>query len=223
MNHSIVPHLIRKDLQMTWPFTALAALAGCAALALFYFGSNAIGIAGIVAYFIVLVMLGILPMTFIINERKKQTLAFLMSLPVTAGQYGLSKLASSLGIFVVPWLLLVGLALTLIVSRGDIPNGLIPLAFVLMLLPVVGFVLMLSVALVSESETRSVVTMAAVNISYSFVWVGISTTPGLTRDAGNPAPVWNQTILSAIAAEVAVIVAILALTLIMQSRKRDFV
>lgn len=208
---------------MTWPLAALAAVAGCGALALFYFGSDVIAISGIVAYFIVLVMLGILPMTFIINERKKQTLAFLMSLPVTAGQYGLSKLASSLGMFVVPWLLLVGLALTLIVSRGDIPNGLIPLAFVLMLLPVVGFLLMMSVALVSESETRSVVTMAAVNISYSFVWIGISTTPGLTRDAGSPAPVWNQTILLALGTQAVVIVAILALTLFLQSRKRDFV
>ena len=223
MNRSLVPILIRKDLQMTWPYPVIATLVGCGALSLFYFGSSAIAISGIVAYFIVLVLLGILPMTLIVNERKKQTLAFVMSLPVTAAQYGFAKLAAALGMFVVPWLMLVGLALTLIVSRADIPNGLIPLGVVLMLLPLVGFLLMTSVAVVSESEAVSVATMGAMNVSYSFVWVAITATPGLTRDAGGSVAVWNETILFVLGLELAAIALVLGLTLYLQSRKRNFV
>lgn len=223
MNRSVVTNLIRKDLQMTWPLLAAALVVGAGALVLWQLGSQALAIAGTVAFFIVLIMLGILPMTLIVNERKKQTLAFVMSLPVTAAQYAIATLTSALGMFLVPWIMLVAVALALIVSRGDVPNGIIPLALVLMLLPLIGFLIMVSVAIVSESETRSVFTMGAVNVSYSFVWVAISTTPGLTRDLASAAPVWNGTVLSVLGGEVAVIAAVLASALYLQSRKRDFV
>lgn len=223
MNHSLIPRLIWKDIEMTWPFPVVATVAGCGALALFYFGSNALALAGIVAFFVVLVILGTMPMQLIVNERKKQTLAFVMSLPVSAGQYGTAKLASSLGMFVVPWLMLIGIAFSLVVGRSDTPNGIIPLALVLVLLPLIGFLLTTSVAIVSESETRSIITMAAVNISYSFVWLVVTAFPGMTRDAANAVPVWNETILSVLAGEVGLVAIVLALTLYLQSRKRDFV
>jgi ABC-type transport system involved in multi-copper enzyme maturation permease subunit len=208
---------------MTWPLATLALATGIGALALWLLGPEAIAIAGIVAFFIVLVMLGILPMTTIVNERKKKTLAFIMSLPVTAAQYGFSKLASALLLFVVPWMLLVGLALTLIVNRSDVPNGLVPIAVVLMLDPLVGFLTMTAVAIVSESEAVSMITMGAINISYSFVWVAITAAPGLTRDLGSPVPVWNETIRTVIGVEVGVLLVVFAVTLFLQSRKRDFV
>jgi hypothetical protein len=60
-------------------------------------------------------------------------------------------------------------------------------------------------------------------VSYSFVWIAITMTPGLTRDIGSAVPVWNETVLTVLGGELAVIVAIVALTLFLQSRKRDFV
>ena len=223
MNGSMLAVLIRKDLRMSWHFLATAVIAGFGALTLWQVGSDAFAIAGMIAFFVVLIMLGILPMGMIVNERKKQTLAFVMSLPITAAQYAIAKLTTALGMFLVPWLLLVGIALTLIVSRADVSNGIIPLALILMLLPLIGFLITTSVAIVSESETRSVFAMATVNVSYSFVWVAITMTPGLTRDLGGAAPVWNETVMSVFGAEIAAIVVILALTLYLQSRKRDFV
>jgi ABC-2 type transport system permease protein len=223
MSRSMLPVMIRKDLRMSWHFLAAALIGGFGALMLWRLGSDAFAIAGMIAFFVVLIMLGILPMSMIVNERKKQTLAFVMSLPITAAQYAVAKLTTVLGMFLVPWLLLVGIALTLISSRADVPNGVIPLALILMLLPFIGFLITTSVAIVSESETRSVYAMAAVNVSYSFVWVAITMTPGLTRDAGGPVPVWNETVVSVLGAELAAIVLILTSTLYLQSRKRDFV
>jgi ABC-type transport system involved in multi-copper enzyme maturation permease subunit len=223
MNRSVVSALIRKDLRMSWQFLAAALVAGAGALALWQLASQTLAIAATVGFFIVLIMLGILPMMMIVNERKKQTLAFIMSLPVTAAQYAIAKLTTALGMFLIPWLVLVAVALSLIVSRGDVPNGIIPLALILMLIPLVGFLIQTSVAIVSESETRSLFTMGVINISYSFVWVGISTTPGLTRDLGSSSPVWSATVLSVLGAEAGLIAVVLAVALYLQSRKRDFV
>jgi hypothetical protein len=220
---SLIPHLIRKDLEMTWVFPVLAVTTGCGALTLFWFGSQPVAISGIVAFFIVLVMLGVTPNVLIMNERKKQTLAFVMSLPVSGSQYALAKLAAALGMFFVPWLLLVGLALLLIVSTSEMPNGVIPLFFALALLPLIGFLVTTSVAIVAESDTWSNVTMGTVNISYSFVWISVMAIPGLLADVGSPVPVWNETILTALGIELGVIVTIFGLTLYLQSRKRDFI
>lgn len=75
MNRSVVSALILKDLRMSWQFLAAALVAGAGALALWQLASQALAIAATVGFFIVLIMLGILPMMMIVNERKKQTLA----------------------------------------------------------------------------------------------------------------------------------------------------
>lgn len=223
MNRSLVPTLIRKDLQLTWPFLAVSLGAGAGALALWQLGSQALAIAATVGFFIVLILLGIVPMMMIVNERKKQTLAFIMSLPITATQYAVAKLVTALSMFLLPWLMLIGTALTLIVSRDDVPNGILPLALTLMIIPLIGFLIQTSVAIVSESETRSVFAMGAVNVSYSFVWIAITVTPGLTRDLTSAVPVWNETVLSVLGAEILVVIVVLASALYLQSRKRDFI
>ncbi len=223
MNRSLTFRLILKDLRMAWPFPAFAIVTGCGAAGLYYFANGPLAVAGIVAFFVVLILLGTIAQPLIINERKKQTLAFVMSLPVSARQYGVAKLTAALGMYLVPWLMLGALGLAVIVSRSDVPNGVIPLAVLLMPLPLIGFLSTMSVAIVSESETRAIVTMAAVNVSYSFVWVGIMMSPGLTRDVQSPVPIWNEAVLSVLGVEAALIVAIVAATLYLQARKRDFV
>ena len=59
-------------------------------------------------FFIALIMVGsYAAVGGIVNERKKQNLAFVMSLPISSIQYTTSKLVSSTGMFLVPWLTLV--------------------------------------------------------------------------------------------------------------------
>ena len=43
----------------------------------------------------------------VVNEKKDQTLTFMMSLPVTAQDYAWAKLGANLVLYLVPWLLLV--------------------------------------------------------------------------------------------------------------------
>ena len=80
-------------------------------------------------------------------------MAFIMSLPVSAIEYTIAKMISTIGIFLVFWLTLVGVAATMILTREEIPDGLIPLMLVLSSLILLGFVLICSVGMVKENES----------------------------------------------------------------------
>ncbi|HET9217237.1 MAG TPA: hypothetical protein VFR18_09680, partial [Terriglobia bacterium] len=158
----------------------------------------------------------------IVGERKGHNLAFLMSLPISATQYTTAKLLAALGMFLIPWLTLVAGALWLILGSRDLPDGLIPVTLVLVTLPLVGFCVMTCVALVSESEGWAVASTVAVNVSYSFCWTVVASNTALRSGFQSATPVWNTTVLTALGSEFAVIAGLLAITLYLQSRKKDF-
>jgi ABC-2 type transport system permease protein len=171
-----------------------------------------------------LMVLGcMLPGANVVNERKKQNLAFLMSLPVSAAQYAKAKLISTIGIFVVPWVTLIVAALTFILSRRDIPNGIISVAFILFVLVFVAFSVIAGAALVSESEGLMIAATILCNSSYGIGWYFIARLPAIHDGFSSRVPIWNSTVLSILGGEVAAIVLILGLTFFLQSRKRSFV
>lgn len=225
MNNSVVGHVIRKDLQFNLPLLVSSMIGGLIALAIIQIGGLTAFVIGGAFFFISMMLLGsLLPQTVIVNERKKQTLPFLMSLPISAVQYGTAKLISTLGMFLIPWLGLVGAALWFIEVRHTLPGGSIPYTLILSILPLIGFCIIEAAALVTERETGSIVATATVNSSYWLVWYLLSTRfPGLNRDWMSRTAVWNSTVFEILAVEGALVVLILGVTLYIQSRKRDFV
>jgi ABC-2 type transport system permease protein len=225
MTASVVGRLIRKDWWLNSPMIILSIVGGVIALVVLQLGGTTPFVLGSVFFFMSLIFCAtLMPGSNIVNERKKQTLPFLMSLPISSVQYGTAKLASTLGMFLVPWLTLIVAALWFITVRHALPNGAIPMALILAGAPFVGFCISTGVALVGESEVWSNVVTAAVNSSYWFFWYIIATHfPTLTRDWTAHAAIWSPTVLNILAGEFAVIVLILGLTLYLQSRKRDFV
>jgi hypothetical protein len=224
MKRSVVGHLILKDWWLNSPMIILSIVGGGIALMILQLGGTTPFVLGSAFFFISLIFCAsLLPGSNIVNERKKQTLAFLMSLPISSVQYGTAKFVSTLGLFLVPWLTLVGAAWWLITVRHAVPNGAIPMALIIALLPFVGFCISTGAALVSESEGLSIAATAAVNSSYWLVWYILSTRfPGLARDWTARAAIWSPTVLNILAGECALIVLILGLTLYLQSRKRNF-
>ena len=164
-----------------------------------------------------------LPLTSITNERKKQNLAFLMSLPISSIQYTTSKLISTVGMFLVPWLTLGAAAVLLIEARGVVPHGVIPLGLILVLMPFVGLCLITCAALVGESEGWGIAANVFCSSSYGLAWYCKSRIPALMANANGPVPVWNSTVMTVLSVEFGLIVLILGLTFYLQSRKRDFV
>ncbi len=103
MKGSVMRHLILKDWQLHRPQILFSIAGGAVSLVIVQLGGVTPIVLGSVFFFISLMFCAsLLPMSNIVNERKKQTLPFLMSLPISALQYAISKMASTLGLRVEP-------------------------------------------------------------------------------------------------------------------------
>jgi ABC-type Na+ efflux pump permease subunit len=213
-----------KDWQLHRAHISLSMVAGVIALAILRSGNDTAFMIGAVWYFVVLfVLASMLPISNVINERKKQTVVFLMSLPLSALQYGMAKMVSTVGIFLISWVAMVAAGTALVLSRHDIPKGIVPLMLALFILPLIGFCMTAGAALISESEGWTIAVTIAGNSSYWLVWYFIMRIPAITGTLKSPVPVWNGPIMNILGVEAAAILLILGLTCYLQSRKREFV
>jgi ABC-2 type transport system permease protein len=222
MNRSLVMQLIRKDLYLSRATLVLGGLAGVLAVAILYLRNEVAGFVGLSSAIIVLVLVSIfMPMNTMVNERKKQNVAFVMSLPISPMEYTLAKITANLSGFLVVWVAVV--AAVIGTFAGTPFAGVIPLALIIALLPFVAFSIMLGVAIVVDSEFWSIVTMSVFNISYTFTWYFLMRIPGIRENLPSPVPVWSDAVQWLIASEIAVIVLAFGLTIYFQSKKRSFV
>jgi ABC-2 type transport system permease protein len=219
---SIVPQLIWKDLRLNRFQIAITVAAGVLALAVLQQGGEVPFVLGTTWFFIsIIVLASMLPISVIVNERKKQTLAFLMSLPLSATQYTAAKALSALLMFLVPWLILVICAAVVVTIRNV--AGLIPPLLILGLMPVVGFSVILATALVTESEQWALAATIGCNSSYGIAWYLISRMPSLAIHWNGRVAVWDPPVLHVLSAELGVIALAVVITFFLQSRKRDFI
>jgi ABC-2 type transport system permease protein len=223
MTGSVVRHLVLKDWRLNRMQITLSMAGGAVALALVHIKQEVPVVLGAVWFFLALILLGcFLPSTSVVNERKRQNLAFLMSLPISPMQYTWAKVASSFGMFLVPWVALVAAAVSLVATIG-IPRGFIPMLLVLAGLTLIGFSVIVGSAIVGESEGWYQVAVVVCNSSYGIGWYLIARIPQVSHDMGGPVAVWSPLMLALLAGELAGIVLVLGLTFFLQSRKRDFI
>ena len=95
MSSQVMQTLILKDWRLHRTHIVMSFAAGVIALALLQVKGETAFLVGSVWFFVSLIVLGsMVPVSNVVNERKKQNLAFLMSLPISALQYAISKMAS---------------------------------------------------------------------------------------------------------------------------------
>lgn len=223
VNRSVVRQLILKDWQLHLPLILLTLGVCVLALATLLTRRQTPVVLGISGFFIALVILGcLLAASNVLNERKKQTLAFVMSLPVSATEYATAKLLSTLGMFVWAWLTTGIAAMWLILGKHLLPHGAIPMAIILLMFPMVGFCLVLGMTLAGETEGWNMAANVICNPSYGIIWYLITQCPSLTRNLGGNVAEWNSSVLIFLASELALIVLSLGVTYFVQSRKQDF-
>jgi ABC-2 type transport system permease protein len=187
MNSSVIRTLILKDWQLQRMQIVFTLAASGAALALLQVRSEEAFLIGTVWLFVSLIVLGsMLPVANVINERKKQTLVFIMSIPVSAVQYAVSKLVSTVGLFLIPWGTSVAAGMILVLSRRDIPHGIIPFVLILFGLPFVGFCVIAGTALNSESEGWTIAATIACNSSYGLIYYFIVRNPAINGNFKSP-------------------------------------
>src|SRR5262249_15633460 len=141
----------------------------------------------------------------ILNERKKQSLPFVMSLPVSSVEYTTSKLLSTVGIYLIAWLPLVLATLWLIAGAGILRSRVIPVALIVLTFPLIGFCIITAMTLVGETEGWNLVANIVCNSSYGLVWYFITRTPSLMHDLTSKVPVWNRATVTFLISEFALI------------------
>jgi ABC-type transport system involved in multi-copper enzyme maturation permease subunit len=223
MNTSRVKRLIQKDWYFNrWAIAAYVAVGLLSLLALGA-GSEAAFYIGSILLITVVISIGIhLVMLTVIHERTEQTLAFVMSLPVSAKEYTTAKILANMLIFSLAWAVLVIGTVAVIAGRGTIPDGLIPFAVVILGYLFTSYCLTLSVAIVTESQGWTIGAMVLGNLLLQGVMYGVSHTPGAAQDFAANAIVWRQPIAGLLGIELAAILLLLGLTFYLQSRKTSF-
>lgn len=224
MNYVMVKRLIQKEWYFSWIVFALLVIAGVAALIA---GAVARMLDSSFANFLALIMFYAVfnfmfwtPIATIGTERSEQTLAFIVSLPITIKEYTAAKMISSLMIFSGGWLLLTGGAVGINLLDDGIPDAYIPLMLVVLVQAFVLFCLFMAVNLVTESGGWAMMVGVVGNVVFwlSFGLIGVSPNTGTIQD---PSATWAA-VSWMLPAQLIAIPVILGLTFFFQSRKTDF-
>ena len=103
------------------------------------------------------------------------------------------------------------------------PRGTLPFFCIILVTIFVGYVIMLCVALITETQGPSIFASVIVNLGAQlFVWVVADLYP-IRSVLGGSAVIWNSTSVAIILAEIALIIVLITATVCVQTRKDDFV
>jgi len=171
----------------------------------------------IVAFGVVLAMLGIA------NERKERALQFVLSLPLSPGDYVRVKLFGLFLCYLVPWVILSAGAVVLLLVRPNLPDGLLPFAVLLSGFMLANFSVVLCGALHTASEGVMTIVIIVTNMNVTLFIFMVGGVPSLHDHLRAAAPVWNSTFWTVLAVELATLLVTLALPYFVAARRRDFI
>ena len=223
-DRSIIRQLIAKDWRIVkWPMLGymLVAMTSLWLMSIENFGAY---LTGGVVFMTMVIVIGIhFVFVTVVNEHKLNTLPFMLSLPITNAQHTRAKLTSCIAGFAGLWLLLFAGISVLLLSENHVPAGLFPFATIVMLEIFVTFVLILSVAIITGTELWTIIVMVVCNTGISLFMNFLGRFPGIAEHVQGPVAVWNATAFNFIVIEVVLIAVLVAITLFVQSRKRDLI
>ncbi|MEM7355316.1 MAG: hypothetical protein AAF657_31180 [Acidobacteriota bacterium] len=214
--------LIRKDLDLQRRLTIASLVVGVVALALLSGGSGVLFYLGCVLLITVLVGHGAtLAILTVVEERQQQTLPFIMSLPVTASQVAAAKIVANGLLFGVVWWMLLGGALAIIRGRGDLPDGLLVYAIIVLTEVALSTCLILMVAMATRSLPWTIGTMVCGNLVFNGFVFYLFRTSTFAAAAESSAVVWPAPAVTVLLAELVGIVLLLAAAYLLAIRRKD--
>jgi len=179
---------------------------------------------GMLMWLTTIVAFGVaLAMFAIANERKERTLQFVLSLPLSHGDYVRIKVVGLLLCFLVPWFILSAGAVTLIAVMPNLPDGLMPFAVLLGGFFLANYSLVLCSALHTASEGVMTLVIITTNMGITLFIFMVGALPSLNDHLFAPAPVWNSTFWTVLGVEAVTLVITLSLPYFVAARRRDFI
>jgi ABC-2 type transport system permease protein len=157
----------------------------------------------------------------IINERKEQTLPFIMSLPITPTDYAVAKLIANTTLFLIPWLIILFSTIAIFYFTS-IPNGLIPFSTILCAYILLSYFITWAVGMSFESEGIIIFVMVFLNCWIGPIFYILGNTPSMAQYYFQPDAVWNSTSIGILLAEIFLIILVLSTAFFLQTRKKTF-
>jgi ABC-2 type transport system permease protein len=215
--------LIAKDFYLHRWLIVASTVAGLAGLLIAAEGKVRFNI-GMLIWLTTIVAFGVvLAMLAIASERKELALQFVLSLPLSHGDYVRIKLVGLLLCFLVPWFILSIGAVTLVAVRPNLPDGLLPFAVLLCGFFLANFSVVLCGALHTASEGLMNVVIIATNMAVTLFIFMVGALPSLNDHLHAPAPEWNSTFWTVLGVEFAILLVTLSLPYFVAARRRDFI
>lgn len=219
----VVRKLIFKELYVYRWMALIGAVSAIAAAVACSFGEIAFNV-GSLTWITVVIAWGVMLAIYgVMQERKEQTLQFVMSLPLSVREYVFAKLAGLLLTYLIPWLAAAGSAVVLVLAAPQIPDGLLPYVVLLSFFMLANFSVVLCGALHARSEALVSAAIIVTNMAVSLFMFIVGALPGIKNHLEGPVPVWNQTFFNVLLVELIVLVIAVTLPLATVARRRDFI
>jgi ABC-2 type transport system permease protein len=214
--------LIIKELHVYRWLIAGAAAASIASLLICALGKTGFSI-GSLAWLTTIIAFGVMLALYgIMNERKEQSLPFVLSLPLSIADYVRAKMLGLALCFLVVWVIASGGALLLIFNVDSIPDGLAAYSVLLSVFMLANFSVVLCGTLHAQSEAMTSAIIVVTNMGVSIFMFTIGPLPGIQQHMWQAAPVWNSTFRTVLACELAVLAIAFAIPFLVAARRRDF-
>ncbi len=225
MNYSLNIPLIKKLVQKDWYLSRklIAVYVGGSIFALSFIslGEWQFVMGATLLMSMVIGMANHLVTTTIINERKEQTLPFIMSLPISPTDYAVAKLIASKSLFFIPWLAILTMTIG-VFTFSAIPDGLIPLSTILCGYLLLSYCLVWSVGMIVETEGIVILVMVILNCLIGPLIYILGSFKDISSHFQSATQVWNKASISVLLLELFLIVAALAIAFYVQARKKTF-
>lgn len=221
-SYAIVRHLILKDWYLNrWMIFGSIPL-GLAALAIVLTGKQVAFMLCIIILCMIVVGVGAqLAIVSTVNERKEQTLAFVMSLPVSWREYTAAKILANLIIFLIPWLVLTAGTLSVLSLPGAL-HGLIPYTAIMAVEMLLTTCLIVVAGIITESQAWTTVGIFCSSLGINVLGYVFAHLRGIRTYMWSYQVHWSPTALIVLLAELLMVPLLLGLTFFIQSRKTDF-
>lgn len=222
LNQPLIRLLVVKDWQLFQKQLAAHVLAGIVALALlglarpwaFYLGS--------LLLIIVLVAGSCMSISnSLLVERKEQTLAFVMSLPVSPLDFTLAKMAGNLLTFGVPYLVLL-LGTLVVILTTPLPDGLVVFTVLLFGHILLAYSVSLMVAMQVESEGWNIFAMIGSNLLVNPLIMLLGQIDAISTPARTEDIVWSLPAVGILSAQLVLSLVTLGFTAWWHGRKAAF-
>lgn len=219
----ITRKLVAKELYVNRWFIGGGSVAAALAVAIAGLGGEGAFNVGALTWLTTVIAFGVMLGIYgVVNERKEQSLQFVLSLPISIADYVRAKLFGLLLAFLVLWLVATASAIALVLLAPKVPDGLLPYVLLLCFFMLANFTVVLCGALHARSEALVTATIIITNMGVSVFMFTVGAMPSLREHMFGAVPVFNDTFFNVLVVELIVFAIAVTLPLATAARRRDF-